>query len=902
MLDDGRVQWGTGRERIIPGMTMTSRDASPAAKYLRDYQPPSFLVDDVSLRFDLREVGTRVVSRLSVRRNPAGPAARDLRLDGEGLRLIHVTLDGRALEPEEFGLEPDSLVVRRVPDSFVLETEVEIAPERNTALEGLYRSGAMFCTQCEAEGFRRITYFVDRPDVMARFTTTLEADQATCPVLLSNGNPVASETLPDGRHRAVWEDPFPKPCYLFALVAGDLRFMEDRFVTKSGRDVGLRIYTDARDVSHCAHALRSLKKAMRWDEEKFGREYDLDAYNVVAVGDFNMGAMENKGLNIFNARYVLASPDTATDDDFQHVEGVIGHEYFHNWTGNRITCRDWFQLSLKEGLTVFRDQEFSADMGSRGVKRICDVRYLRAQQFAEDAGPMAHPVRPESYIEINNFYTLTVYEKGAELVRMQHNLLGPALFRKAMDLYFDRHDGQAVTTDDFVACMEEASGRDLTQFRLWYSQAGTPVVEASGVYDETAGVYELSLRQSCPATPGQPDKRPLHIPVAVGLLDREGRDRPLYLADGGAEAGEGTCVLELTLAEQTFVFERVPERPVPSLLRGFSAPVRLEYEYSDEELHFLMARDSDGLSRWDAAQRLHQKVLLSRVADPEMQVDAGYVAAFRAALAAETGDRALLAEILTLPSESYLGDLMTVVDVEGIHLAREGLKTALAGALRDDLKAVYEANADPGTFSFDAEAIARRRIRNLCLGYLAKGGDDECRRLCADQYAGATNMTDTLAALAQVAHSDWPERDALLGDFEARWQHEPLVLDKWFALQATSVRRDTIERVKALMAHPGFNLGNPNRVRALVGSFVTGNPVRFHDSTGAGYRFLADVVLELDGRNPQIAARLLRHMSRWRRYDTLRQSLMREQFERVLGRDGLSKDTFEVATKSLRQD
>jgi len=889
----------TNQLLLFNGISM-SRDAAPAATYLKDYLPPAFLIDEVSLYVDLREEGTRVASRLRVRRNRVGPAERDLRLDGEGMKLIRVAVDGQDLADEAYEARSEGLVVFEVPDRFELYTEVEIAPESNTALEGLYRSGSMFCTQCEAEGFRRITYFLDRPDVMARFTTTIEAEKSRYPVLLSNGNPGETEDLPDGRHRAVWDDPFPKPSYLFALVAGDLARIQDGFTTASGREVSLCIYSEPENIAQCDYAMASLKRAMRWDEERFGREYDLDVYNIVAANDFNMGAMENKGLNIFNAKYVLASPETATDDDFQHVEGVIGHEYFHNWTGNRITCRDWFQLSLKEGLTVFRDQEFSADMGSRGVKRIQEVRYLRAHQFAEDAGPMAHPVRPESYIEINNFYTLTVYEKGAEVVRMQHNLLGPDTFRQAMDLYFERHDGQAVTTDDFLRCMEDASGRDLSQFQRWYGQAGTPTVEVSARHDQASGTYELVLRQSCPPTPGQIEKLPLHIPIAVGLLDADGTDLPLRLAGHGGESAT-THVLELTEPEQRFRFEGIAQPPVPSLLRGFSAPVKLEYDYSDDELQFLMANDSDGFSRWDAAQRLHQRVVLASVVDPGMDVRPAYLDAFRSALTDTAGDPALLAEVLSLPSESYLGDQMDEVQVDEIHAAREALEALLATNLREDFMVVYETHRATGPYAPDATAIARRRLRNLCLHYLASLVDDaESRALCIDQYHGSDNMTDSLAALTLVAHGDFPERDDLLADFERRWRDHPLVLDKWLAVQAVSPRTDTLDRVRALMGYSGFSMKNPNRVRALIGSFVAGNPVRFHDVSGAGYEFLADRVLELDPLNPQIAARLLRHMSRWRRYDKVRQALMQAQFERILAHADLSKDTFEVASKSLQ--
>ena len=876
------------------------RDASPRAIHLADYRPPPFLVDSIRLQVDLRERATRVRADLAVRRNPAVPGAQGsaLRLSGERLALRSVAMDGRALGPDEYGVDDESLAVHAVPDAFTLQTEVEIVPEDNTALEGLYTSGSMYCTQCEAEGFRRITYYPDRPDVMARFTTTVVADKARCPVLLSNGNPVAAGDLDAGRHFVTWEDPFPKPSYLFALVAGDLRCIEDRYVTASGREVKLRIYVEPENVDKCEHAMRSLQQAMRWDEERFGREYDLDVYMIVAVNDFNMGAMENKGLNVFNAKFVLARPDTATDRDFLGIQGVIAHEYFHNWTGNRITCRDWFQLSLKEGLTVFRDQEFSADMGSRGVKRVEDVRLLRANQFAEDAGPMAHPVRPDSYIEINNFYTVTVYEKGAEVVRMQANLLGPETFRRAMDLYFARHDGRAVTTDDFVRCMEDASGRDLGQFRRWYSQAGTPELEVSDDYDAEQRTYTLSVRQSCPPTPGQPDKEPLHIPCAVGLLDAQGADLLLRLAGEGAP-GIATRVLELREPEEVFRFVDVPCRPTPSLLRGFSAPVKVRYDYGDESLMFLMAHDSDGFNRWDAAQLLAQRVILRRVEDPAAPLPAGFIGAFRQALTDARADRALLAEVLTLPSESYLADQMAQVDVDRIHRAREAVKTELATGLRDDLLAVHAACTDAGPYDIEPASIGRRSLRNLALGYLMQTPDAEVAELCLGQYRTAHNMTDRMAALALIADSELPERAPVLADFRAHWQHDPLVMDKWFTVQATARHAETLARVRALLADPAFSIRNPNKVRSLIGAFATGNPVRFHAADGSGYGFLVDRVLELDPANPQIAARLLRALSRWRRFDPARQALMRGQLERVAGTAGLSKDVYEIAARSL---
>ncbi|HEC15999.1 MAG TPA: aminopeptidase N [Sedimenticola sp.] len=872
---------------------------TPKTIYLRDYRPPEFLIDRVELRFDLGEEETLVHSKLGMRRNPAADAGDGcLHLHGEQLELVSIKLDGKDLGEDAYELDDEGLTLHQPPGHFVLESIARIRPQENTALEGLYKSGAMFCTQCEAEGFRRITWFLDRPDLMARFSTEIVADKAKYPVLLSNGNPVESGDLPHGRHRVRWEDPFPKPCYLFALVAGDLRHIEDRYITASGREILLRIFVEPENVDKCDHALGSLKKAMAWDERNYGREYDLDIYMIVAVNDFNMGAMENKGLNIFNSKYVLARPDTATDRDFQGIEGVIAHEYFHNWTGNRITCRDWFQLSLKEGLTVFRDQEFSADMGSRGVKRIEDVRLLRAHQFAEDAGPMAHPVRPDSYIEINNFYTVTVYEKGAELVRMLHRLLGPEAYRKGTDLYFQRHDGQAVTTDDFVKCMEDASGRDLSQFRRWYSQAGTPVLDISGTYEAADRSYSLTVKQSCPPTPGQERKQPLHIPLAVGLLDGAGNDLPLQL-EGEEPGGPGTRVLELRRPVETFRFRNLPGAPVPSLLRGFSAPVRVRYDYSDEELMFLMAHDSDDFNRWDAAQTLGQRIVLRMVRNRETQVPSGYIHAMGKALNDGAADPVLLAEVLTLPAESYLGDQMEEVDVDGIHAAREALKTRIGSELRDDLLRIYRAGRETGPYRPEPADIGRRSLKNRCLGYLMQEAGAHARSLCWRQFQEGHNMTDVIAALGLLANTDCEEREQALGAFYEKWKDDPLVLDKWFAIQATSKLPGTLERVKALKAHPAFSIKNPNRVRSLIGAFCSANQVGFHRADGAGYAFLADNVLELDGLNPQVAARMLRLMSRWRRYDPARRKLMQEQLQRIVAVEGLSKDVYEIASKSL---
>ena len=875
------------------------KEASPRTIKLEDYQPPGYFIDTVDLEFDLQQQGTRVIGRLAVRRNAKGEGG-PLHLHGEGLQPVWVRLDGRELSADHYRVDEESLTLLDPPEVFVLESEVIIAPEENTALEGLYRSGGMFCTQCEPEGFRKITWFIDRPDVMARFTVRVEADKIDCPVLLSNGNPRESGDLAEGRHYAVWDDPIPKPSYLFALVAGDLRYVEDRHTTPSGREVQLRVYVEPENIDRCDHAMRSLINAMRWDEEKYGREYDLDVYNIVAVNDFNMGAMENKGLNIFNSKYVLARPDTATDQDFLGIEGVIAHEYFHNWTGNRITCRDWFQLSLKEGFTVFRDQEFSADMGARGVKRIEDVRLLRAHQFAEDAGPMAHPIRPASYIEINNFYTVTVYEKGAEVVRMQANLLGPECFRKATDLYFERHDGQAVTTEDFVRCMADISGLDLAQLQYWYDYAGTPELEVTGSYDSANATYTLEFKQSVPDTPGQTDKPPYLIPIVTGLVGSDGNDLPVRVGAGSETLKQHT--LQLTERRQRFVFHGVGEEPIPSLLRGFSAPVKLEFGYSDEQLMFLMAKDGDGFNRWDAAQTLCRRVLLDMVAQRQcgrqMRVPDGFITAYRAALLDQNAEPALIAEVLSLPAPGYLGDFMGTVDIDSLHAAREAVRSVVGRELRHELRDTYARMRDDGDYQPTAEAVGRRSLKNRVLAYLMAAGDAEDGQLCERQYSAQHNMTDVMAALALLADSQHPSRERSLADFERRWQQDPLVMDKWFAVQAMSSRADTLEHIKGLMGHPAFSMRNPNKVRALIGSFANANPVRFHAADGSGYAFLHDQVLGLDPTNPQIAARLLRAISRWQRYDEGRQAQMRAVLESIVATK-VSKDVYEIAAKSL---
>ncbi len=881
--------------------------ATPKAIRLSDYRPPAFLIDTVDLRFDLRDDHTTVFASLAIRRNPAhGPGEHPaLVLDGQKLEAVSVAIDGTALPETAYAIAADHLTIPSVPDAFRLDTVVRIKPHENTALEGLYTSSGNYCTQCEAEGFRRITWFLDRPDVMARYAVTVEADKARFPVLLSNGNLVAEGDAGDGRHWARWDDPFPKPCYLFALVAGNLRLVEDRFRTRSGRDVALRIWVEPGNEDKCGHAMRSLKKSMAWDEEVYGLEYDLDVFNIVAVSDFNMGAMENKSLNVFNTKYVLAKPETATDQDFLGVEAVVAHEYFHNWTGNRVTCRDWFQLSLKEGLTVFRDQEFSADMNSRAVKRISDVQGLRTVQFQEDAGAMAHPVRPDAYMEINNFYTPTVYNKGAEVIRMIHTLLGPDGFRRGMDLYVQRHDGQAVTCDDFVAAMEDANGADLGQFRLWYSQAGTPALDVTGAHDPAARTFRLTVRQTVPPTPGQPDKAPMHIPLAVGLIGPDGADLPLRLL--GEAAPQGTSrVLHVRSAEETFVFEDVAERPVPSLLRGFSAPVRLKSDETDADLTFRMRRDSDPFNRWDAGQTLAARILLGMVADlragREAALPASFVNAAAAVLADADADPAFATQALLLPTESYLSTQMEVVDPAAIHAAREAARRQLGRALKDGWLAAYRRHAGNEPFSVDAAAIGRRALKNVSLAYLMADEDAEAVRLCAGQFHAASAMTDAIAALQFLANSQAPEREEALAAFYERWKGEALVVDKWFGVQATSSRPDALAQVALLLNHPAFSLRNPNKVYSLIGAFANGNPVRFHDAGGDGYAFVADQVLAIDPVNPQVAARLVGPFSRLRRYDAGRRALMRAQLERIAAHPGLSPDVGEIVTKSLAAD
>ena len=888
-------------------------DAKPKSTLRSAYRPPDYRIDSVDLAFDLGETETLVDARLALCRTRNGEGRPvPLVLDGEDLELLAIEIDGRALAQSEYQIEDDQLTIFDPPDHFEtrfeLRTRVRIHPEANTRLSGLYKSSGNFCTQCEAMGFRRITFFLDRPDVMARYSVTIEADAVKYPVLLSNGNRIAEEPLPGGRQRVRWQDPFPKPSYLFALVAGDLRCHSGDFVTRSGRRVRLEIWVEPQNIDRCEHALRSLERAMRWDEERFGREYDLDVYMIVAVNDFNMGAMENKGLNVFNSKFVLARPETATDDDYEGIETVIAHEYFHNWTGNRVTCRDWFQLTLKEGLTVYRDQRFSEDMRSRAVERIDGVKQLRARQFSEDEGPMAHPIRPESYISMDNFYTATVYEKGAEVIRMLATLVGDDGFRKGMDRYFERHDGEAVTCDDFRAAIADANGRDLAQFERWYLQAGTPRLRARGDYDAARQRYTLELAQDYPATTfeiaGATERRPLHLPVSVGLLGFGGRELALRLeGEARGRADETTRVLELRDARATFVFEGVAEQPVASILRGFSAPVRLEIERSSEDLAFLMAHDGDPFNRWDAGEKLALSLLVAAVGSPAgFEQSAGvarYAEAWARVLVDESLDGSLRALAITLPSERVIAQELAVIDPDAIHDVRERLGRWLAEVQGDALWSLYRALAPSGPYRHERDQIDRRRLRGAVLRFLTWTGAEETIQTAYAQYAEADNMTDAQGALAVLADHGHPRRDQAFEHFHARWRHDPLVLDKWFTIQATSSCPDALERVRALARHADFNMGNPNRVRALVGAFSSANAVRFHDLSGGGYGFLADAVIELDGRNPQLASRLVSAFNDWRRYGEGRQRLLQAELERIAGQKALSKDVYEIVSRAL---
>ena len=891
------------------------RDAVPQAINLKDYTPPPFRISHVALDVDIVDGRVCVHATLQLQRDPGRAVNEPLVLDGEDLELVSVSVDGRRLGAGEYRADESHLTLNEAPERFTLETVVRFDSWKNTKLEGLYATSSGLVTQCEAQGFRHITYFIDRPDVMARYAVTLCADKSRFPHLLANGNLVSqgpgeptgwflASEAPSGRHWARWEDPFPKPSYLFAMVAANLDLLEDEFVTRSGKRALLQIYVEPGKLDQAGFAMQSLKSCMRWDEEAFGLELDLERFMIVAVADFNAGAMENKGLNIFNTKYILARGDTATDGDYFGVDKVVAHEYFHNWTGNRVTCRDWFQLSLKEGLTVYRDQEYSADMYSHPVVRIQEVRSLRERQFPEDAGPMAHPVRPDSYVEVNNFYTATVYDKGAEVVRMYATILGREGFRRGMDLYFQRHDGQAVTCDDFRAAMADANQADLRQFERWYSQAGTPVVSVDGQYDPLARTYTMELVQECPPTPGQAAKQPFVIPFAVGLVGPDGCDLPLDI-DGATFGGEreGTAVLAFTQARQRFVFRNVAAAPIPSLLRRFSAPVHVRFDYSNEQLTHLMAHDSDAFNRWEAGQALATRILLANAASlcagRVPQVPAAYIEAFRRTLADAHRDPAFAAECLQLPAEGYLAEMMEPAEPTAIHRARLDLIRQVAMRLRPELEAAIGEFAVPGPYSPDAQAAGRRAVRNAALAYVAAIDDEAARDLALREFERARNMTDSMSALMCLANSEGPQRVAALREFEERWKDEALVMDKWFRVQATSRVSGTLEGVRSLVSHPAFDMRNPNRARSVLHSFATENPLHFHAADGSGYRWVAEQLVALDRLNPQVASRLARAFDRWKKYDAQRQAHARAALEKVRDAEGLSSNVGEVVSRAL---
>lgn len=865
----------------------------PQIKYRHDYRAPDYTITDIDLTFELDASTTRVTAISQVKR--LGDSQAELRLDGEYLTLIAIEVNGQPWT--HYREEEGALVLSQLPDNFTLKIINDIHPDQNTALEGLYKSGEALCTQCEAEGFRHITWYLDRPDVLARFTTTLFADGERYPFLLSNGNRIDSGRDEQGRSWVKWQDPFPKPCYLFALVAGDFDVLRDSFTTRSGRDVALEIFVDRGNLDRADWAMTSLKNSMKWDEERFGLEYDLDIFMIVAVDFFNMGAMENKGLNVFNAKYVLAKAETATDKDYLGIEAVIGHEYFHNWTGNRVTCRDWFQLSLKEGLTVFRDQEFSSDLGSRAVNRIDNVRIVRGAQFAEDASPMAHPIRPDQVIEMNNFYTLTVYEKGSEVIRMLHTLLGEASFQKGMQLYFDRHDGSAATCDDFVQAMEDASNVDLSQFRRWYSQSGTPVLTVRDDYNPELEQYTLHVTQYTPATADQKEKLPLHIPLDIELYDNEGKVIPLQ--HNGHPVHH---VLNVTEEFQSFIFDNVYFQPVPSLLREFSAPVKLDYKWSDAQLTFLMRHARNDFSRWDAAQSLLATYIRLNVAryqqGQHLSLPLHVADAFRAVLLDTDCDPALTALILTLPTENEIAELFDVIDPQAIALVRDALQRTLARELADEFFAIYNASQQ-SEYRVEHAAIGQRSLKNICLTYLAFGDAQLADKLVQTQYHQATNMTDALAALSAAVSAQLPCRDALLAAYDERWHQDGLVMDKWFVLQATSPASNVLRNVRQLLTHRSFSMSNPNRVRSLVGAFASANPSAFHAKDGSGYKFLLEMLIDLNTRNPQVAARMVEPLIRLKRYDEDRQAMMRDALEQLKGLEKLSGDLYEKITRAL---
>ncbi|EIN6342173.1 aminopeptidase N [Vibrio parahaemolyticus] len=863
---------------------------APQAKYRKDYQAPSHTITDIDLTFDLYDNDTIVTALSKVVQKGESTT---LELDGEGLELRSVKVDGEDWAHHE--VKEASLVLSDLPAEFELEIITKIDPEANTALEGLYKSGGAFCTQCEAEGFRRITYYLDRPDVLAKYTTKVIADKATYPYLLSNGNRIAQGEAENGRHWVQWQDPHPKPAYLFALVAGDFDVLRDKYTTMSGRNVDLEIFVDKGNLDRAGHAMTSLINSMKWDEERFGLEYDLDIYMIVAVDFFNMGAMENKGLNIFNSKFVLANDQTATDRDYLGIEAVIGHEYFHNWTGNRVTCRDWFQLSLKEGLTVFRDQEFSSDLGSRAVNRIDNVRIIRGPQFAEDASPMSHPIRPDKVIEMNNFYTLTVYEKGSEVIRMYHTLLGEEGFQKGMKLYFERHDGTAATCEDFVSAMEDATGVDLKQFRLWYSQSGTPTLRVNSEYNAEAKTYALTVEQFTEATQDQAEKQALHIPFDIELYDSKGQIIPLTINGESVHS-----VLDIKQDKQTFVFENVAEQPVPSLLREFSAPVKLEYDYSDAELIFLMKHATNDFARWDASQMLLAKYIRQNVTNvqtgSEVQLSEDLIDAFRGVLLDENLEPAFIAQVFSLPSINEITGWYKQIDVDAVDTVLNSITVSLSAALEDELSATYH-TLKQAEYTIDHAAIGKRALRNQCLQFLAH--TDKGNTLVKAQYEAANNMTDTIAAMSAANSAQLECREELMADYSDKWKHDGLVMDKWFALQGSNPAEDALEKVKATMNHEAFSLKNPNRTRSLIGSFLAANPVRFHDKSGSGYQFAGDILRQLNDSNPQVASRMIDPLLKFRKYDEARQAMIRAELEKLKAMDNLAKDLFEKVTKAL---
>ncbi len=881
------------------------KDAQPKAIFLKDYQAPDYLIEETQLTFELFEDYAIVSSNLKMALNKSSNASptSNLVLDGQELELLSIAVDGVARDESQYILTPDTLTLGDLPEQFNLSIQTKIKPQENTALEGLYKSSKMFCTQCEAQGFRRITYYLDRPDVMSVFETRIIADKSKYPVLLSNGNLCETQELENDRHLAVWQDPHKKPCYLFALVAGDLQNIESIFTTQSGTDVTLRIYVEPQNIDKCDYAMDSLIRAMKWDEEVYGREYDLNIFNIVAVDDFNMGAMENKSLNIFNTSCVLANPKTATDSAYQRIEAVVAHEYFHNWSGNRVTCRDWFQLSLKEGFTVFRDAEFSADMSSATVKRIEDATLLRTVQFAEDAGPMAHAILPASFIEISNFYTVTIYEKGAEVVRMIHNLLGADLFRKGSDLYFERHDGQAVTTEDFVKAMEDASGIDLRQFRNWYHQAGTPSLQVTDHYDQASQQYQLTISQTCSETAESIKKQPFHIPVEIGLMLDDGSECELDCISGG-EFNAQTQVLALKEAQQTFVFANVPSKPVPSLLRRFSAPVKLHYGYDSDQLLFLMANDSDGFNRWDAGQTLASGIILDLADDvlagKTLQLDSKFTSVFAQLLNQQDIDKAMLAHMLTLPSLNFLIEQQNPAQIHALYSARTFVRQTLARELHEQFHETYLSNVDSGVYSPKPDAMAQRALKNLCLQYLTESGQEEYLNIALKQFEVANNMTDQSAALSAIVNSHFQAAaQDVLAQFYEQWKSEPLVVNLWLSIQAGSDRLEGVKAVNALMAHEAFDMKNPNKVRSVIGVFAGQNLRHFHGVQGDGYQWLADRIIELDKLNPQIASRLLGPLTKWKRLAKENSIMMKEALDKIQNSGSLSKDVYEVVSKSL---